>query len=520
MSAEVSGVLIQGRYQLQDRIGSGGLGDVYLAWDTRLGRWVAIKRIRQPLDTSVSSGNDAWAEARTLAALQHPNVVTLYDYGDDELGPFFVMEYIQGTMLDDLLEGEQGLDEALLVEIAQQALEGLGAAHAQGLVHRDIKPSNFMLTHSATGRRVLKILDFGLAKFLQAPAPQTLNADSSLMGTVFYISPEQLQNQPMDHRADLYALGHVLYHLAAGRPAFDGETAVSIMMMHVMEDAADLSQLRPDLPVEFCQWIHLLMRRDKNERPSDARTALGMLNAIMAPDRRDSTVLNPPSEQSVPASTVAASRPAFVVDVTTSSPDKASGMMWWIGGGVGALLAVGVLFFLFLQPKDATAVSGTGSSDSGLPKVPPQVAATKPTAPGTPSAARGQPEVVPVPVPVPPVRAVGTRLDSKLEEVSPLDYELLRSKIGQRVTVSGMITRFGRTRDGSRLFLNFSNDFFRTLSLVFVVSRSPEFTQQNVEAFVGKRVRVSGEVLGYQPPSGGLRLQMELGSLSELEVIP
>ncbi|NJK90416.1 MAG: serine/threonine protein kinase [Blastochloris sp.] len=189
-------VWIKERYRVVQAIGAGGLGQVFYGMDEQLQRPVAIKRLKEG-GYIHEKYRDGWVEARALASLQHPNVVTLFDFGEDEEGAYFIMEYIAGETIEKLATMTR-FTEKEFVNIARQCLVGIAAAHELGLVHRDIKPTNIMLVQGAAGQTLVKILDFGLAKFQKVPEPQTTDHDNNLLGSIYYMAPEQFSRAPVD----------------------------------------------------------------------------------------------------------------------------------------------------------------------------------------------------------------------------------------------------------------------------------------------------------------------------------
>ena len=185
-------------------------------------------------------------ESHALSAINSPHIVRVFDVAQDEEGPYVVMEYLDGQTLHDVVS-----KEPLVVEdfknVAEQDLEALIAAHDTKLLHRDIKPSNLMLTWLPSGRMQLKLLDFGLAKFTEKPAVQTIAQKGSVLGSIYFMAPEQFDRTPLDPRTDLYSLGVTLYYLAAGRPPFEGRSAPEVMKKHLLEEAQPLGELRSDL---------------------------------------------------------------------------------------------------------------------------------------------------------------------------------------------------------------------------------------------------------------------------------
>src|SRR5437763_5172928 len=221
-------------YRILDKLGEGGMGVVYSAEDTHLGRHVAIKFLSAATSDAHHFKARFLREARAASQLSHPHIATIYDYGETAEGsPFIVMEQVKGKPLDDLLhEGELTLARA--IEIIEDVASALGEAHAHGVVHRDIKPSNVFINE----RGQVKVLDFGLAKLLNeehtqtSPDARTLLATHTrsdiVVGTPLYLSPEQATSAPVDGRSDLFALGALLYECVAGRPAFSGSNVIEI----------------------------------------------------------------------------------------------------------------------------------------------------------------------------------------------------------------------------------------------------------------------------------------------------
>jgi hypothetical protein len=265
------------RYEIRDQIGKGGLGAVYKALDTQLQREVAIKRV-----LSASTANEAEvreaaakliAEAQTLSSLNHPNIVTVFDVGQDEQGGFVVMELLKGETLDETV-ARGVLTQEDFTEVVYQTMEALIAAQANNVIHRDIKPTNIMVIWQASGKFQLKILDFGLAKFSKTPSVQTMDQEESVMGSIFFMAPEQFERGELDARTDLYQMGCVYYNALTGQYPFNGETAPQVMNAHLQHRVIPLEQVRPDLSPSICQWVMWLINRDIAHRPTDARDAL------------------------------------------------------------------------------------------------------------------------------------------------------------------------------------------------------------------------------------------------------
>ncbi|MES2707265.1 MAG: serine/threonine-protein kinase [Verrucomicrobiota bacterium] len=267
------------RYVVKGKIGQGGLGDVYLANDTQLDRDVALKRVRPPETGSAEAlHQDLIREARTLSSLQHPNIVTIYDVGTDEQGPFVVMEFLKGETLDQVIDrGALTVDD--FQEVVVQSLEGMIAAQALGLVHRDLKPGNLMVIWLASGKFQIKILDFGLAKFSLTATRQTEDQEEGIMGTIYFMAPEQFERLPLDARTDMYSLGCIFYQILTTKAPFDGQTGPEVMVSHLQHHVVHLVEARADLPIWMADWVMWLISRDMDERPPDARTALDFFRA-------------------------------------------------------------------------------------------------------------------------------------------------------------------------------------------------------------------------------------------------
>jgi tetratricopeptide (TPR) repeat protein len=256
------------RYELLEEIGRGGMGVVYKARDTRLGRIVALKRLPEGLRRHHPRALQFFLrEAQSAARLNHPNIVTVFD-ADQQDGQFFItMELLEGQPLHTILRERGQLSAMNVIGIARQACRGLDYAHGQGIVHRDIKTANLF----ATTDRVIKIMDFGLAKVLE----EVRGATTLVSGTPYYMSPEQVLGQDVDHRADLYSLGVTLFELATGRVPFDsGEVAYH----HRHTPAPDPRALRPDLPEPLARLISKLLAKNPADR---LQSAADVLDALM-----------------------------------------------------------------------------------------------------------------------------------------------------------------------------------------------------------------------------------------------
>lgn len=265
------------RYKIEEEIGEGGEGAVFKAYDSVLKRHVALKRVltkdRGTAEEVEKAANALVAEAQNLSALNHPNIVTVYDVGKDEEGGFVVMELIKGETLDDVVK-RGVLTEEDFQRFARQTMEALMAAQEINMVHRDLKPGNVMMVWLPGGRFQAKILDFGLAKFSEVPSLQTLGFDDSVKGSIYFMAPEQFERAELDERTDLYAMGCVYYFALTGKHPFGGESMTMVMVSHLQHQVVSLEKLRPDLSPTLCQWVMWLINRDIDTRPESAEVAL------------------------------------------------------------------------------------------------------------------------------------------------------------------------------------------------------------------------------------------------------
>ncbi|MEQ1701222.1 MAG: Stk1 family PASTA domain-containing Ser/Thr kinase, partial [Ilumatobacteraceae bacterium] len=247
MTGNQERTVLNERYEIQQRIGRGGMADVFLARDLLLDRPVAIKVLFPEFAVDPNFVERFRREAQSAANLNHPNIVGVYDWGQYANTYFMAMEYVQGRTLADILRANGHVNSQQAAEIASEVAAALGFAHRNGVVHRDIKPANILI--GANGQ--VKVADFGIARAMNAPTESNLTQAGSVMGTATYFSPEQAQGATPDPRSDLYSLGIVLYEMVAGRPPFSGENPVSIAYKQVHEMPQPLNQLVADVPKSF-----------------------------------------------------------------------------------------------------------------------------------------------------------------------------------------------------------------------------------------------------------------------------
>lgn len=269
---------VAGRYQLVQVIGTGGLSTVYEAFDRQLNRTVALKRMNRAADQKERDLIElAWRESIAAANLKHPNIVRTYDFGFDATGAYIVMELIEGQSLEQVLE-KGPLQLVDFHHFAIETLQALAVAHEHGIVHRDIKPGNFMLEGLGSEKGfTVKILDFGLAKYVNAPRPQSTDQMNAIMGSIYYMAPEQFSRQPVDHRTDLYAFGCVAYEILTGYNVFYGDAVSQIIHSHLYDHPTPLHQLRPEVSPALETWVMTFLEKDPRQRPQSCMEAFRSL---------------------------------------------------------------------------------------------------------------------------------------------------------------------------------------------------------------------------------------------------
>lgn len=433
------------RYKIYERLGEGGVGAVFRAYDTQLKRWVAIKRLFADPGTETDT-DELRREADALASLRNPNIVTIFDVASDAEGMFLVMELLEGEDLSDAIEkGPLSFDD--FKELANQTLEGLISAHHLHILHRDIKPENIKIERLPGGRLQSKIIDFGLARAGLKARKQTESDLGTVMGSIFYMAPEQLTRSPVDERSDLYSLGCVFYEALSGQKAFTGPTMPAVVDKHVAHEFTPLNQMAPHVPAGIVNWVHRLMAHKADDRPASAQQAIEEFRAWekgpgslafggwTAPLVPTSDVISPaaatgnatdalaalanpqrpvhrsatrssavPTRAAPPASAVRSSamskppRKTKTAAVAQASPgENPLKMVGLIAGGVVA--AILVLWMMFGGSKEDQIRPKGASSSSSTPKAPPKAqptpAKTTPSSPVASAATAFTPSILP-----------------------------------------------------------------------------------------------------------------------------
>lgn len=377
------------RYRIDELIAEGGMARVYRGTDTVLGRTVAIKVLSAALATDPSFVARFEREAQSVASLNHPNLVGVYDVGSEGDHHFIVMEYVHGSTLDAVIKQSAPMEAAQVADIALNVCEGLGAAHLQGIVHRDIKPANIMIE---PGGRV-KVMDFGIAK----TSVEGLTQVGAVLGTVKYLAPEQAYGRPIDERADIYALGCVMYEMLTGRPPTPGETLMEIAHKLATERPAPPSSINPEVPGYLDRVVMRSLQKDPEDRyPSTAAMALDLRDQsrgngmAVAPADGSYTVVESPGS------------PTRVLNqASPPPPSRRLGLLI-----VALLLLAGGAYALFNNLRAENA------SDPGLVLTPPAAVPEPPPPPPTES---------PTPSPSPSPSPTPSPTPTEQEEEEPVE---------------------------------------------------------------------------------------------------
>lgn len=277
MTESLLGRVLDGRYRVQSHIADGGMASVYLALDTRLDREVALKVLRRDLAKDEAFATRFRREARSAARLSHPNVVAVFDQGEDDGHMFLAMEYVPGQTLREVMRAEGPLTPRAALDILVPVLQALGAAHRAGIIHRDVKPENVILREDDG---TVKVADFGLARAVSSHT--TTSQTGVLLGTVAYLSPEQVERGIADARSDVYAAGLILFEMLTGSKAFTGDTPIHIAYQHVHGSVPAPSSRVPSVPKELDALVALATARDPDQRPVDAQDFLAEVRRVRA----------------------------------------------------------------------------------------------------------------------------------------------------------------------------------------------------------------------------------------------
>lgn len=494
------GRLIDGRYQVRSRIARGGMATVYLATDLRLERRVAIKVMHGHLADDTTFKSRFVQEARSAARLAHPNVVNVFDQGQDSDMAYLVMEYLPGITLRDLLKDYGKLTPEQTIDIMEAVLSGLAAAHKAGIVHRDLKPENVLLADD--GR--IKIGDFGLARAASANTA----SGQALLGTIAYLSPELVTRGVADARSDIYALGIMMFEMLTGEQPFQGEQPMQIAYQHANDAVPSPSSKNPAVPAELDELVLWATEKDPDRRPKDARELLDRLidaeKSIRGEGTLQPTMVLPPAFEANDGDTqiinpairqqVAAQAPSAANTLTRAAERRrakgwwlfalvillatlAGGTGWYFGAGPGSLVTVPDVL------SDTPEAAASQLTDLGFVTaqaqeysvtVPAgQVSSTDPAA-GTP-AGRGSTVTLRVsqgPKPITLPALAGQPLDAAKSTITGAGAKV--GEVGEQFdskVASGTVIAASKASDGGDL--SGGGDYFEAATVNLVVSVGP-----------------------------------------------
>ncbi len=334
------------RYEVQGRIGVGGMAEVWRGYDRTLNRTVAIKTLLPQFARDASFVDRFRREAQAAARLNHPGIVSVYDSGTDGDTPYIVMQFIEGRTLADYLASGKTIPPMKAAQVAKEIAEALAAAHAEGVIHRDIKPANVMVTRDG---KVL-VMDFGIARLISGPetAPQT----SAVLGTASYLSPEQAQGHAVDARTDIYALGVVLYEMLTGRPPFTGDSPMAIAYKQVNATPEAPSSVNPDVPPELDAVVMRALSKNPANRYQTGQEFADDLERVRTGGQVMATPLLPAAGEA----TQVISRPQPTSVLPPQQDEPGSSRKAWAGALIAilimALLAAGAYLVVTMLTDD------------------------------------------------------------------------------------------------------------------------------------------------------------------------
>jgi len=348
------------RYRLGELLGRGGMAEVHIGQDVRLGRDVAVKMLRPDMARDPTFQARFRREAQSAASLNHPSIVAVYDTGEDDFAgnpvPYIVMEYVEGSTLRELLASGSRLVPERALEIVDGILAALAYSHQRGIVHRDIKPANVMLNRNGE----VKVMDFGIARAMSDGA-STMTQTSAVIGTAQYLSPEQARGEQVDARSDIYSAGCLLYELLAGRPPFVGDSPVSVAYQHVREEPIPPSHIDPDVPAAADAIVLRALTKDREERYQTADEMRADIRSALA----GRPVAPPPATQrinAVPGGAVPTSTFPMTTD-TDDRRDKSGRTLAYV------LLGMAVLAVFVIAALVGNSLFGGGGNRVAVPEV-------------------------------------------------------------------------------------------------------------------------------------------------------
>jgi serine/threonine-protein kinase len=363
--------VLNARYEIQSRLGEGGMATVFGGTDRVLGRRVAIKVLSPHYARDRKAVERFRREAQAAAGLNHPNVVSVFDTGSDDGVHYIVMEHVEGRTLADVIRDEGALQPGRAATIAVDVCRALASAHERGLVHRDVKPGNVLLASDGG----VKVTDFGIARVASG---EPLTVTGSVMGTASYLSPEQVRGGEIDARSDVYSLGCVLYEMLTGRPPFDGETPLAIAYKHVEEDPVSPSSINPAVPSELEAVVRKAMSKHPTDRFASAAEMARDLRSAAPTAPMEPAAAAPPSDRTeiLPVSPQGPTTTAPLPETVTRTLRRRWGPVAAIAA---ALAALGVVLALTLGRENPIPTSPT-TSPPASPSSPTPTTTTPPPA--------------------------------------------------------------------------------------------------------------------------------------------
>jgi eukaryotic-like serine/threonine-protein kinase len=347
----VEAAVLLGRYRLEDPVASGGMGRVFVATDDRLGRRVAVKLLRESLVDDPRFVERFRREARSVAALNHPSIASVFDYGEEEGRHFIVMEYVEGRDLAEVIGAGGPLDPERSAVIGSQSCDALGHAHESGIVHRDVKPANIIVGQDDR----VRVTDFGIA---HAVGDSTLTATGSVMGTAHYLAPEQASGAEVGPAADQYAMGVVLFEMLTGEVPFGGTSAIGVAMRHVADEIPPPSRLNAEVPPGLDEIVATATAKDPERRYPSASRMSEALRDVTRP-------ISVPGPVTVPSTAVVAGTTQVLGDTARPNEGRSSGPRRAVRGVTFALallaLAVAALLAFRLIVAEDTRGSAAGN---------------------------------------------------------------------------------------------------------------------------------------------------------------
>jgi len=395
------GTTIDGRYTLLEVVGRGGMGSVYRAMQHSMERQVAVKLLTREISADEKLVKRFLQEARAAAALNHPGIITLHDFGQSESGELYLaMELLEGRDLAQLLHDEGSLTVERTMRLVNQLLDALEHAHERGIVHRDLKPENVFVSTDSRGREHVRVLDFGIAKLRQFDGAESLTGAGMVCGTPMYMSPEQAKDEEVDGRSDIYSVGVLMYEMLSGRPPFDGDSSMQIMLAHCKKPVPPLHLEAPWVRLELAEAIEWGLAKAPDHRPVDAHEFRMALDGAIEATRVvhvTSPYVGTVIEDQIEAKPAAT--PSLTFEIERAAVIRHSGWRWVATAAIVVVAVTGLWWALSSTAPQARTRSAVDTFELA-PFDQPSTPAPARVALPEPSTAPRKPIVQPPPVPV------------------------------------------------------------------------------------------------------------------------